>query len=753
MHRIASYLTGPADWLDQFQALAQLDQSSRIQNLEQFQVLEELTQVLKTFSGRHPLLIILDDLQWIDDASKNLLYHLGRRLSGSRFLLLAACRLAETNAGRSPEQAASADVHPIQSLIQELSRHYGDIQINLNRTDPAEGRRFIDALLDHEPNHLDRAFRDALFRYTQGQPLFTVELIRNLQENGSLILNDEGSWIVNKAVQALPLPARIEALISHRLDMLPASLRNLLTVASVEGELFTVEAVSAAVGMDQQIILQQLTQVLQRQYQLVQDQGEIQLGKLRLNRFQFRHVLFQEYLYDQLTTAEKRRPHRTVAENLEKILFTETKNEILGDTDRLDLFGTELVRHFWFGEVWDKAAAYALNAGKQARARYAMREAINYFELALSALDHLTDAPDERIYETILCWEEAAHKYRPYEEQLNWLSRAEAIARRQVDKPRLIQVLHWKANVFLSRGLWTQAGPALTECLALSDELGNEQLSVRPTYFKALMTSFADPASALNWIDLSLDLASKYNDQHIQALALGTKAQALAQMGEFARSQQAVQGALQLASQLGSPLTVSDVDLLAAWTYLARGEILDALEFSQRSVAEAIATDNMDCICNGLACIGYGNLELQRISEAVSAFEKGIERSKKTGAIIPMLNGQAGLATAQFYSGRREAVNDLESILASMKRYEFDVGAANANLMLGMCFLQLGLFERAETNFHDAIEYYRRTQMRPFLAKALLGLTALYEKQGRLAEAQMNRAEADLIIQKFSLAG
>jgi tetratricopeptide (TPR) repeat protein len=486
---------------------------------------------------------------------------------------------------------------------------------------------------------------------------------------------------------------------------------------------------------------------------LVQDQGEIQLGTLRLNRFQFRHVLFQEYLYAQLSEGEKRRLHRAVAEGLEKALLLPAESEELASPERLDQFGPALAHHFWAGEVWDKAAAYAMVAGKQARASYAMREAIGYFVQALSALDHLTEPPFDRIFETILCWQEAAFKYRPYEEQLQQLARAEAIAREQQDKARLIQALHSTANVILSRGLWTKAGPALTECLALSEELDNEQLSVRPTFFKGLMASFADPILSLNWIDQALALAGKYNDQQIEASALGVKGQVLAQLGEFAQSGQAIQRAQQVANQLGSPLVESDVDLLAAWASLARGDLQQALELGQRSVAKAIATDNMDCICNGLACIGYGNLELQRIPEAVSAFEKGIERSNISGAIIPLLNGQAGLAMAQFYSGRLEAIEDLEGVVAKMNLYEHYVGAANANFMLGMCLFQLGLLDRAETHITNAVDYYRRSQMRPFLARTLSGLTALLEKQGRLSEAQKNRAEAESIMQKFTTAG
>jgi len=107
----------------------------------------------------------------------------------------------------------------------------------------------------------------------------------------------------------------------------------------------------------------------------------------------------------------------------------------------------------------------------------------------------------------------------------------------------------------------------------------------------------------------------------------------LYKLGEFAQSQEALAGAQQVAARIGSPLTDSDVDLLAAWSWLAMGQTEQSLVFGERSVERAIATDNMDCICNGLACVGNGNLELRRIPEAISSFEKGIARSEISGAM------------------------------------------------------------------------------------------------------------------------
>ncbi len=740
VHRIAPYLGGKTDWFDRLQDSAYGEPSTR-PGLQQGQLLEELTQVFRAVARKRPLLLILDDLQWADDASLNLLYHLGRRLTGSRVLLLGSYRTGEKDKRRQTMQPDAHEAETPENLIFEMARQYGDIQIRLDQASRSEGRAFIDAILDLEPNRLGEAFREDLYLHTRGHPLFTIELIHSMRQNQNLTRDAGGYWVENRSSHPAPLPARVEAVIEHRLAALNSLQRELLNVASVEGEGFTAEIVANVLGLEWNEALSSSPAYLGGQHHLIQEQGVLRVRSLSLNRFQFHHMLIQEYLYNRLIPGEKRRLHRRLAEELEKTL-SEPEPKAIFQAEYLDAFGPALLHHSWLGEEWSKAAVYANELGKRARQRYAMREAIAYYEQALLSLGYQAEPEEELIFDVLLGWEDAAFNFKPYEGQLEKLARAEEIARRLHDKPRLIQALHWIANVYLARGRWTQAGSALTESLSLAEELGNEELSVRPIYFKALMTSFANPAEALKWIGLAEELSHKHNDLQIEALALATEGQVLAQLGEFARSQHAIERARQISDRLGSPLLESDVDLLAAWASLVMGDREQALEFGQRSVAKAIATDNMDCICNGMACIGYINLELGRIPEAVSAFEKGIERSEISGAMIPKLNGQAGLAMTQFMSGHPEAIEDLEKVVVNMRLYENHVGAASANHLLGICLIQLGELERASNYLNQAVDFYRQSQMHPFLAKALRSMAELLDRQGRHADAQEFSAEA-----------
>ena len=179
---------------------------------QQTVLFEQVTRVLIHLAQRQPLVVLLDDLQWADSGSVSLLFHLGRRLAGTRILVLGAYRPDDVALGRGGER------HPLEPVVNELARDLGDVLLGLDR---AEARRFVDELLDAEPNRLSEAFRERLYLRTGGHALFTVELLRGLQERGDLVKDEEGLWVEEAHLDWNRLPARIEAVIAERVGRLP----------------------------------------------------------------------------------------------------------------------------------------------------------------------------------------------------------------------------------------------------------------------------------------------------------------------------------------------------------------------------------------------------------------------------------------------------------------------------------------------------------------------------------------------------
>jgi predicted ATPase/DNA-binding XRE family transcriptional regulator len=388
LRRLTTGLAGDPDWLTQLRSLV-APERVRHRDLRQTLLFEQYTNVLGMLAEHHPLLLLIDDLQWADDASLNLLFHLGRRLAGTRILILGAYRGSDVALGRPGTRADAERAHPLKPLIHEFTRSLGDIPIDLNETTPTEGRTFVDTLLDVEPNQLDESFRAALYERTEGHPLFTVELLRDLQARGDLTPDAAGRWTQGAAIDWNALPVRVEAVIAQRVDRLDHELREMLTVASVEGEGFSAQLLARVLKRDEWEVLRRLSQELRQRHHLVRDRDQVTVGEQRLARYWFSHVLFQQYLYQQLDPGERRVLHGQVAAALE-VLYRGGLDEI---TPQLA---------YQYAEAGDRERAvnYLLQAGDRARTLYAHREALDHYHRALELLKAMGD--EERAARTLI---------------------------------------------------------------------------------------------------------------------------------------------------------------------------------------------------------------------------------------------------------------------------------------------------------------------------------------------------------------
>jgi tetratricopeptide (TPR) repeat protein len=335
---------------------------------DQARVFEQYTAVLKALADERPLVLVLDDLQWIDESSASLLFHLARRIDGSRILLIASYRPEDVALGRSEDR------HPLASVLAEIKREFGNVTIALDDAHDAEAREFVDALIDAQPNRLGSAFRQALVRRTRGHPLFTTELLRSMRERGDLVQDPEGRWIEGARLDWDRLPERVEGAIEERIRRLPQETQYLLAVASVEGETFTVEVLASLLKQDVRVLLRVLTQELDRQHGLVREEGRESVGGKRLSRFRFRHNFFQAYVYDTLGESERELLHEDVAEALRAL-----------HAGQLDEVAVALGRHYELAQSLEQAAQFYLHAARRALVVFAYGEASSLAERALAA--------------------------------------------------------------------------------------------------------------------------------------------------------------------------------------------------------------------------------------------------------------------------------------------------------------------------------------------------------------------------------
>lgn len=474
--------------------------------LDQEKIFEQYTNVLQALSKAHPLVLIFDDLQWADSASLNLLFHLARQLKESRVLLVGTFRPDDVAVGRNGER------HPIEPILNELKRYNGEIVIDLGETRANEGRSFVDALIDAEPNRLDETFRAELFARTDGHPLFTVELLRTLQERGDLVKDGEGRWIQKPELDWSALPARVEGVIEERLARLAENLREELTVACVMGLDFTAQVIARVQKVQERELVKDLARELDKRYRLVEEQGEKRIGNQFLSQYRFTHALFQQFLYNELRASERRLMHGDVGTALEALYE--------GHTDEI---APQLARHFQEAGDDDKALAYLIRAGDDAFRVFAQNEAVTYYTRALE-LNPQGNLSGEQLAYLYTRRGRALELNSQFEAALNNYSEMLAVAHTQHDRTLELAALLPIATLHsVVSGLpdAVKGEEVSNEALKLAEELGDHGAKAKALWNLMLLNMYlkGDAARGIEYGEQSLALARALNlDEQIAYL-------------------------------------------------------------------------------------------------------------------------------------------------------------------------------------------------------------------------------------------
>jgi adenylate cyclase len=172
--RAGMFVAGKAGWLEKLERLASPRRESVVpggRDIEQSHIFEQYANVLAALAAKRSLLLLLDDLQWADSASLGLLFHLGRRIGESQILIVGTYRPEEVALGRPSPSSWQGERHPLEKVLAEFKRYFGPITLDLDFAQEAEGRRFVDALLDVEPNQPPPLHRRASAAHAgAGQP-------------------------------------------------------------------------------------------------------------------------------------------------------------------------------------------------------------------------------------------------------------------------------------------------------------------------------------------------------------------------------------------------------------------------------------------------------------------------------------------------------------------------------------------------------------------------------------------------------
>jgi predicted ATPase len=406
------------------------------------QTLEGVKRLLMRQSQIQPLLLIVEDLHWIDAGTQAVLDTLVDSLPAARLFLLVTYR-------PEYEHSWSGKTYYTQLRVDPLP--------------PKDSAALLEALLGE--NLSLAALKQRLIVRTEGNPLFLEESVRTLVETQVLVgersayrlvqarrrasvqespelVGERAAYQLMKAAESIRVPATVQAVLAARIDRLPPEQKGLLQTAAVIGAEVPFSLLQAITGQPEEALRRTLDHL-----QAAEFLYESQLFPEVI--YLFKHALTHEVAYNSLLQEHRRTLHRQIIKALEQLY-----------ADRLAEQVERLADHTQRGEVWNKAVAYCRQAGARAEAHGAYREAVIYFEQALEALGHLPETVEstELALELRLGLAEALMPLGMHGRSRELLGAAETLALRLGDRARLAQVM---AKLAIAQRMEEESGRAM----------------------------------------------------------------------------------------------------------------------------------------------------------------------------------------------------------------------------------------------------------------------------------------------------
>jgi class 3 adenylate cyclase/tetratricopeptide (TPR) repeat protein len=657
-------------------------------------------------SQEQPLLLIFEDLHWIDTETQALLDALVDSLPTARLLLVVNYR-------------------PEYEHKWHRKTYYQ--QLRLDPLPPESAEQLLAALLG-DATEL-QSLKRVLIERTEGNPFFVEESVRTLVEGG-VLAGERSTYRLAKAFESTQVPATVQAVLAARIDRLPPEDKRLLQAAAVIGKDLPYPLLRAVAELPEDRLRQGLVRLQTAEFLY-------ETSLFPDLEYTFKHALTHEIAYGGLLQERRRALHGCIIGALET-----------AHPDRLAEQVERLAHHAVRGEAWEKAVAYCRQAGHKADARSALREAVGYFEQALDALGHLPDTHETRVgaLDLRLDLHSPLLTLGEFDRVLAGLTVAQTLAETVDDRQRLGRVLTYVANSLSRKGEHQRAVGYGERALAIADELDDPELKVRATFHALGQTYHAlgdyDRAISLLRRTLALIPDERRGDRYglLAPASIGAAHYliwSLAERGEFEEAAALAIDVQRIGENTGRTIDSAWCHLSSGYLLLLRGELDAAAPTLERGLAICEAASVMTLLPRCSSGLGYAYALAGRAPEGVAFLERGVEQAR--GIVALQALRLAWLSEAYLLAGRTADARAIgEQALALTRSHHERANEAWTLRLLGEIAASADPpeAEQAERNYRQALAFAGELGMRPLAAHCHLGLGVLYQKVGRDAEAQ-----------------
>jgi len=319
--------------------------------LKQENLFDNILLGIQRASAEQPLLLFLDDLQWADPTTLNLLHYLVRNTRKNRVMVLGTYRPEDML--KSPE----GKPHHLETAMQNMSREDLFGKIELKRLDPEDTGKVMHSILGK--TSFEKGFFEKVHAETGGTPFFILEVVKLLAEEG-IISHEAGTWKLVKGLEKFDIPSKVYDVIKRRLDRLMAEQREMLEYAAVIGEEFSTDVLGRATEIRKITLLKNLSEI-EKTHNLIH---------YLKDKYKFDHAKIREVLYNGIGEELRREYHRIIGDTIAELY-----------KDNIDGVTAELGYHYY--EAVDvKAGKYLVKAGDRAKEKYANEDAISAYQKA-----------------------------------------------------------------------------------------------------------------------------------------------------------------------------------------------------------------------------------------------------------------------------------------------------------------------------------------------------------------------------------